>query len=185
MNDKEGMFKSGKSIARNSSAPLFRGKENKGFSKVVESINRINRATELLEPGWHGSVRLSPYRQQEGTTCFFSGAIVVARDFFGVDIPETPLAAKARRLGLLNEAGARTAEEDKRSALEKFVKNETGVTIKFRGHSWGNREEDLQILDVLVQRGNLASVLYPLTDNSHEWETFFGEIGRASCRERV
>lgn len=151
---------------------------------VAESIARINEKTKGLEPGWYGAVRLSPYQQQEGTTCFFSGPIAVARDFRGVLIAEHPLAAKARQLGLLNEYGAVTTEEDKTIALEEFVQQETGVTIRFHPHSYGDQEEDLKILDILAERGNLALVLYPLSDDRHEWETFF-EVTKVADEEGV
>lgn len=160
------LFTSGRQIEKRRERPVV--------NKVAESIARINSKTDGFKPGWYGAIRLSPYQQQDSTTCFFSGPISVARDFRGVLIPEHPLAAKARQLGLLNEYGAVTTEEDKTIALEEFVQQETGVTIGFHPHSYGDQEEDLKVLDILVERGNLALVLYPLSDSRHEWETFFG-----------
>lgn len=153
---------------------LFRRREDYVSPRVKASINRLNNATQSLKQGWYGSVQLSSYQQQEGTTCFFSGPIALARDFNGAHIPETPLAQRARALGLLSPHGAATTEDDDRKRLERFVHAETGISVKFHEPTYGDQQEDLELLRIIVERGNLASLLYPLTDYVHDWETFFG-----------
>jgi hypothetical protein len=143
---------------------------------VQAAITRLKRATIFLPEGEYGVLRLPAYRQQDPTTCFFSGPIMVARSFLGKNIDEHVLAGKAREMGLLTDKGV-SSRRDKWEAMETFIKQQTGVDIRFGyPHVLGHeRDTDLQMVACIAEDGNVASVLYPVSevDGRGEWETFY------------